>query len=85
MPKCPKCKKNINRLIAYEDTTIVREYRLGLNPSVFAGLEKKRLGGDIVFECPNCEEELFKDSQSAEEFLKRGSKSGDKHRNKKGV
>ena len=66
MAVCPKCKQKIESLNNYESG----EMKSYLNED--GGWEEDYFQGDGKtndFECPNCQEVLFKDEEEAIEFL----------------
>jgi transcription initiation factor IIE alpha subunit len=71
MPKCPKCNEEIDYLNLF--SRIEQRGRFELDPS---GDPQFLVEGTVPdyddddFECPNCNEVLFHDSDEAEEFLK---------------
>ena len=72
MPKCPKCKAEIDYLnyYAYELTKATVGIPEGTDHMEYSHWDS--LGdtrGDINFECPECDETLFTSEKEAKKFL----------------
>jgi len=75
LPFCPKCGKEIDRLISVECPMYVKKYEvyvaedglLDYGECVYEKLIENDVEG---YECPECGETLFYSWQEAEEFLK---------------
>ena len=75
MPFCPKCGKEIDRLISVEYPTYVEKWEVyvteGGNLDYGECLEKEIIDNEIDrYECPECGEVLFRSCEYAEKFLK---------------
>ena len=75
MPFCPKCGKEIDRLISVEYPTYVEDWEVYINEdgNLDYGecLEKETIDSEIDgYKCPECGATLFYSWGEAEEFLK---------------
>lgn len=72
MPKCPKCSKEIDELVWIETNATVF-YKVNLNAEKELSYEQDETqsDGENWFQCPECQEELFREEEKAVKFLKR--------------
>jgi hypothetical protein len=75
MPKCPKCKKEIDHLYNISDKW--ERYIMTIDKQGYTDYElsKDWQGDNNSFDCPECEEALFANEVDAIKFLK-GGKGG---------
>jgi hypothetical protein len=70
MPKCPKCKKEIDYLKYYEPREAYYHFRVRQSLADYEMIELLDLDEVGDFECPECSEVLFNDEAEAEKFLR---------------
>ena len=63
MNECPKCKKEINRLIRTEKSTVTGQIEIGVPGTCDLDQAKE-------FSCPECKGVLFLDDWEAMKFLR---------------
>jgi len=67
MTKCPKCKSNIKYLHAYTE----KKFNFRISKDGKTEIQELWEGDYLTsFECPECQEELFKYESDAIKFLK---------------
>lgn len=78
MPTCPKCKKEITQVLRCEMANVVSI--MYLDEAGEVRLKEQSFETEAVeFLCPECNQQLFHDSEDAENFLKglpRGGQEG---------
>ena len=73
MAKCPKCRAEIDELINVQSGTV--DYAMTIQKDGTPQYEEKDVNADGVdndWNCPECDETLFTDEDSAIDFLKSG-------------
>jgi len=67
MPKCPKCNDDITYLQVISECMQTFELTENKDFPIYSGVEW--IEGEGIFQCPYCDEVLFKTEQEAINFL----------------
>jgi uncharacterized C2H2 Zn-finger protein len=71
MLKCPKCNKEIEELVWIEtNATVFYKTILDGEDNLSFEQDETQADGENWFQCPECEQELFRESEKAKQFLK---------------
>jgi len=66
--KCPKCKKEISKLIALSDGKLIQNFIVNVDYPEYSDIERDFI--DTEYRCPECGEMLFRnDEEKAINFL----------------
>lgn len=69
MNKCPKCGKEINKLINIQEVYVLFDFKLEKKEVVYCN-RKEDISDSIAYCCPECRYEITGMEEDAVEFLK---------------